>query len=374
MDKTTKIIVAVVVVAVVALVSYTLIKNNAGPTSSGPIKIGFIGPLTGEASSIGTVNKVAVEIAADEINKAGGVNGQPLQVIYEDGKCDSTTAVNAANKLMNVDNVPIIIGGLCSVETAAFGPSAMEKKVIVFSYGSSAPDLSKLGKYFFRSYPSDAFQGKFGAEYAYNILKARNVAVAYHISDWGTGIKNVFEQRFQELGGKIIDEEGAPQDAKDYRTMLSKIKTFKPDLIYLPMYPDGATIALLQARDLGIKTKFLEGDPGGDPKLQKAVSGKVDIIYTEVVVPQSEDFKAKIKAKTNSDSVPLGSEEAYDNVKIIAQIISQVGLDPDKISDALRSINYSGVSGQISFDQNGDLTTANYVVKKIENGTGVEAK
>ena len=211
MDKTTKIIIAVIVVVVLVAIGYS-IKNKSGNVgSNGPIKIGYIGPLTGDTSSIGTVNKAAIEIAVDEINKAGGINGQPLQVIYEDGQCNATTATNAASKLINLDKVSIIIGGLCSTETAAFGPMAMKNKVIVLSPGSSAPNLNQLGKYFFRSYPSDAFQGKFGAEYAYNEMGARKVAVLYHVSDWGTGIKNVFEVRFKELGGQIVD---APMDTQ----------------------------------------------------------------------------------------------------------------------------------------------------------------
>lgn len=338
---------------------------------TGPVRIGFIGPLTGDASSIGTVNRAAVELAAEEVNQAGGIE---LEMIYEDGKCNATAAANAAQKLINVDKVPVIIGGLCSTETAAFGPMAMQNKVITFSYGSSAPNLSQLGRYFFRSYPSDSFQGKFAAEYAYNTLNARKVAVAYHVSDWGTGIKNVFVERFTELGGTILAEEGAPQESRDYRTILTKIKGLNADLIYFPAYPDGSVVALKQAQDLGIKTPMLGGDAWGDPKLWKEVSGRGNFLYTEPFTPISDDFKAKVLAKTGGEDVPIGTANAYDNVKLIAQVISQVGLDPDKIQEKLRATEYDGVSGHISFDQNGDIETANYIVKKIADGTATEVK
>lgn len=110
--------------------------------NTGPIKIGFIGPLTGDASSLGTVSQAAVQIAEDEINAAGGINGRPLQVVYEDGKCNATAGTDAANKLMNVDHVVAIDGGLCSSETAAFGPTAMQNNTVVVSYCSSAPTPS----------------------------------------------------------------------------------------------------------------------------------------------------------------------------------------------------------------------------------------
>src|SRR3989344_7061766 len=271
-----KVIIGIIVVVVVVAGVYFCVGGKIGqqegvtPGTSvgvGPIALGFIEPLTGDAASIGTINRAAVELAVAEVNAAGGVNGRPIEVIYEDGQCNAKAATNAASKLINVNKVRVIIGGLCSTETAAFGPGAMQAKVIVFSPGSSAPTLSQLGKYFFRNYPSDAFQGKFAAEYAYNTLGARKIAVIYHISDWGTGIKEIFEARFKELGGQIVAENGEPQIARDYRTDLSKTKAANPDYIYSPTYPEGGTALLKQAKELGIKTKFLRPAPWGGPPL-----------------------------------------------------------------------------------------------------------
>ena len=376
MNRILKFIIGLVVIVLVVWGGWWVLSGKS-PTSvlGSTYKVGFIGPLTGDASSIGTVNKAAVEVAVDEVNKAGGVNGKMLEVIYEDGQCDGKTANNAANKLVNVDKVVAILGGTCSGETSAFGPMAMQNKIIVMSPSSSAPPLSSLGKYFFRDYPSDAFQGKFGADYAYNTLGARKVAVVYHISDWGTGIKNVFEQEFKALGGQIVDEEGSPQTSKDYRTELTKVKGLNPDLIYMPTYPDGGTIALQQASQLGIKTKILGADAWDDPKLQKNVSGLgLYLLYTKPVSNPPDSFKQSISAKTGGNEIPVGTPNAYDNVKILAMAMSQVGTNPDALQQAIRQTKYDGVSGHIEFDQNGDLTTASYVVSKIENGSAMEVK
>lgn len=377
MQRPAKIAVALIAAALVVWVGFSVFVpagRAPGGEAGEPIKIGFIGPLTGDASSIGTVNRVAVEVAVDEVNAAGGVNGRPLEAIYEDGQCNAKAATNAANKLMNVDGVPVIIGGLCSTETAAFAPAAMQKKVIVFSYGSSAPSLSKLGKYFFRSYPSDAFQGKFGAEYVYNTLKARRVAIVYHVSEWGTGIKDVFEKRLKELGGTVLAVEGAPQEARDYRTILSKIKGIGADLIYAPMYPEGSIVALKQAKELGIAAQFLGADAWDDPKLHKEVRGKGSFLFTAPVNASPADFKAKITARTKGDQVPIGTPNAYDNVKIVARVMAEAGVDGDKLQEGIRKIKYDGVSGHVEFNQNGDMTVANYVVKKIEGGAAREIK
>ena len=347
---------------------------SAPAADNGPIKIGFIGPLTGDGASIGTVAQAAAQIAVDEINAAGGINGRKIEAVYEDGKCNAAASVDAANKLMNVDKVVAIDGGMCSSETAAFGPVAMQNKTVVVSYCSSAPTLTGMGKYFFRSYPSDAYQGKFAAEYAYNTLKARTVAIAYHSNDYGSGLKDTFSKRFEELGGKILIAEGSTQDNKDYRTTLAKIKGLKPDMIYAPLFPDGATAFMKQLSELGIKTKVFGPDTFADPKFQKAASGEGDLVYSIPVTPSADAFNAKVLAKTGGKEVPICAPEAYDNMKIFAQVIAQVGTDPDKIAEAMHQLNYQGVSGSISYDQNGDLTTAQYLMKKIVNGTNEDLK
>ncbi|TAK04230.1 hypothetical protein EPO34_03735 [Patescibacteria group bacterium] len=340
-------------------------------SDQGPIKIGFIGPLTGDVASIGVIAQAGAQVAQDEINAAGGINGRQVQVIFEDGKCNAAAATDAANKLINVDRVAAISGGLCSTETSAFGPAAMQNKMPVISYCSSAPTLTGLGKYFFRTYPSDAFQGTFAAEYAYNTLRARKVSILYHVSDIGNGLKDRFTARFQELGGQIAGVEGSAQDNKDYRTQLAKVKASNPDLVYAPMYPDGGTAMVKQYAELGLKAKILAIDAWADPKLQQAVSGKADIQYVEVVMPTSEEFNAKILEKTKGTDVTVCGSQSYDTMKILAQVIGQVGTDPDKMADALHKVDYQGASGHVSFDQNGDLTTAQYLIKEIVGGKGV---
>ena len=339
-----------------------------------PIKIGFIGPLTGDASSIGVVARAATELAVEEVNAGGGINGRMLSVVYEDGKCSPSDANNAAQKLLNVDKVSAIIGGLCSSETSAFAPQAMTNKTITITYCSSAPSLTSTGKYFFRTYPVDTFQGKFAAEYAYNTLGARKVAILYHISDWGTGLKDVFTKRFVELGGQIVAEEGTTQETRDYRTQLTKLKAVKADYLYAPVYVDGGIAMIGQAKELKFTTKILGGDTFDDPKLQKEVSGKADILYTISIVSPSEAFKAKVLAKTGGEQVPVCAPNAYDAVKVLSNAIKTVGLDADMLADEIRKTNYTGESGQITFDGDGNLTNASYLVKRIENGSSTEVK
>lgn len=343
--------------------------------ASEPIKIGFISPLTGDASSVGVPTRQAAELAVEEVNAAGGVNGRKLELIVEDGKCSPKDATSAASKLIDADHVVAIVGGLCSSETSAFIPIAMQKKVIVFSHGSSAPSLSKAGKYFFRTYPSDAYAGKAEAEYAYNVLGSRTAAIVFHISDYGNGLKDTFTARFQELGGKIVVTEGAPQEARDYRAAVTKIKAAGVDLVYIPTYPDGAAVLVKQLQEQKVTAKILGSDALTDSKFQASVKGG-DVRYGELItLAPTESFKKGLLAKTGGTEVTLATQQAYDNVKILAQVFTAVGTDPDKVEQAMRTLKYSGVSGEITFDANGDLNSpVSYAFKIIKNGKAELAK
>lgn len=368
------IVVIVVLGLIIWAVSSTDNTQVKSDQSTGPIKIGFIGPLTGDASSLGVPSKNAVELAVSEINAIGGINGRQIELIAEDGQCATKAANNAANKLISIDGVSVIIGGLCSTETSSFASFANQNKVPVIAYCSSAPPLSKTGKYFFRDYPSDAFQGKFGAEYVYNTLGARKVAILYHVTDYGTGIKEVFKKRFTELGGQILIEEGTTQDTRDYKTQLSKINATNPDYIYTAMFPDGAIAMIGQYKSMGLKAKIFGGDIYEDTKLQQAIKGQADVLYTVPKTMENSGFDSRFVAKYPNSKVTTCVPQAYDALNIYAEAAAKVGTDPDKIQDELRKSVYQGVSGTIDFDENGDLTVADYVIKKVQNGSSVEVK
>lgn len=337
------------------------------------IKIGFIGPLTGDAVNFGQNARAAVELAVDKVNFLGGINGRNLEIIYEDGKCNPQDAVNAANKLIDIDKVPVIIGGLCSGETLSVSPIAERNKVVLFSYCSSNPKITEAGDYIFRDYPSDNFQGKYGAEFAFNKLKSRKAALLYCLNDSCVGIKDVFKKEYKKLGGKIVLEEGFDVANRDFRTIFAKVKEANPDLVYMLAMIEGTIVALKQAKELGLNVKFLGGESWNDSKiLREAGVAAENIMYSVYLSSLTEEFKALMKEKTRSDEIIQCSPPAYDAVMIIANILRKVGSDSTKIKDELYKIkNYQGVSGTISFDENGDLTTANYILKIVKDGKAV---
>ena len=385
MNNTAKWIVGLVVVALViwGLVAANKNKNedsSGNQTKSeetGPIKIGFIGPLTGENANLGLNAKAAAEIALEEVNNAGGVNGRKLEMIFEDGKCAGGPANSAATKLIDADKVSVILGGLCSGETMAFTQKAEDSKTAVLSYCSSNPSITNAGDYIFRVYPSDSFQGKFAAEYIYNKLGKKTVAILYTKNDWATGIKEVFSNSFKALGGSITADEGFDAASKDYRTVLSKIKATSPELLYFVGYTDSAIPGLKQAAELKLNIPMFGADGWDDPKIfTDAGAAGEGAMYSVVATAENQGFKQKMKEKTQSDSVIICSPGAYDGVKILADVMKKVGTDSTAIKNELYKVNYKGgaLSDEISFDSNGDPKTANYIVKAAKNGKAEEVK
>jgi len=344
-------------------------ENNA-------IKIGVTLPITGDLSSFGAGEKSAMEIAVDEINSNGGVNGKKLELIIEDTKCNAQDGVSAANKLINIEKVPVIVGEICSGPTLAMAPLAEQSKTILFATAASSPKITNAGDYIFRNYPSDSYHGKYGAEIAYNTLGKRKAALLFIQIDYGIGVKDSFKTRFKELGGEIVAEENFAQGVKDLRTQLTKIKQSNADVIYFVGYNEEAIIFIQQLKALGIKTQVISTETFDDPSiLQKVGDSGEGIIFTLLKSPLTDNFKASIKQKTGSDQILIGMPNSYDAIYLIANGMKNCKNPEDTtcIKNELYKVkNYKGVTGTITFDKNGDLETADYAVKQYKGKVAIE--
>lgn len=362
-------------VIVVVLVVWGVVASvNKQEVNAGPIKIGFIGPLSGDASNIGQNAQAAVQIAVEEINKAGGIKGRQVEVIYEDGQCNGKQANSAANKLINIDKVTAILGGACSGETAAFTDLAESTETVVLSYCSSAPSITTAGDFIFRDYPSDSYQGALAADYIKTTLGKSKVAVLYVNADWGVGVKDVFENTFKGIGGQIMVSEGVEQTSRDLRSQIAKIKAADPEVIYFLSYTEGSIPGIKQIREAGIQAQLVGGDTWDDAKIWSEVgSAGEGAIYVIPSAPLSDAFKQSMKEKTGGDTITICTPQAYDGMNILARVISKVGTDSQAIQKELYKTNYQGgvSSDLIKFDENGDLISAKYDIKQITGGKPV---
>jgi branched-chain amino acid transport system substrate-binding protein len=272
--------------------------------------------------------------------------------------------------------VPVILGGVCSGETMAFTATAEKAKTVVLSPCSSNPAITNAGDYIFRNYPSDNYQGTFAANYIFNTLGKKKVAVLYIQNDYAVGIRGIFVDAFKKLGGTIVADESAAASATDFRAQLTKIKAANPDLVYSLGMADEATVSIKQAKELGINVPFFGADAWGDAKIWSGLgsAGEGDM-YTTVSTPLTAAFTSAMKAKTGTD-VTICSPEAYDGIKLLAQVISKVGIDSTKIKNELYKTVYNGgvSADKISFDSNGDLVGASYTVYVVHNGVASPVK
>lgn len=339
-----------------------------------PIKIGLIGPLTGEAASYGLPQKNMVEMAAEEINSQGGIKGRNLEIIYEDGKCNGKDGATAMQKLVNVDRVKVVLGGLCSSETLGAEPVGTQNKVFLFSMGASSPDLTGKSRFFARDYPSDATQGKVLAEVAIKNNWKKTAFIQEQL-DYPLGIYRAFSAEYEKLGGTVVKEEFS-SDVMDFRSILVKLKTENPDVLFVDTQtPAVAERILKQLQETNWKPQLMTSDVvPGDPETVKRNSGILEgAIGAEFGIDENNPkFKGMLEAykKKFGEDVPYLSyaQTEYDGVYIIRDAIKTVGYDGEKIADYVRSLkNWQGASGSVTIEENGDRT-GGHVPKVIKNG------
>jgi branched-chain amino acid transport system substrate-binding protein len=357
---------AVVLIMVIMLAGCPQKRTSQPPTlpatKQQTIKIGAVLPLTGDAAVYGKAIKDGIDLALSEVNTKGGVKGRRIEVIYEDDQGKATIGVSATQKLIAQDKVPVIIGGAMSSVCAAIGPICQRNKVVLLSPTASAPSLRKIGNYLFFLWPSDNYDGKIMAEFAYKELGIRSVAILYVNLEYGKGIEAVFRHEFEKLGGKVVASEAYAQGATDFRAQLSKIKALSPDALYLPGYYKELAGILKQARQLGLKTKILSVNSFYDPKLLQIAGDSAEgAIFTYPMYdPKNKDavtrkFVDAFKKKYGKEP-DIFAAQGYDALNLVALAISKGGFTAEAIREELSKVkNYPGVGGTISFDKNGDV-------------------
>ncbi len=355
----------------VALYGCVLSLNSCTEKKAEIIKIGAMLPLSGDAAQYGEWGKNGISLAVDEINSKGGIKGNKIEVVYEDDAADPKKGVSTVNKLISIDKVKVIIGPIPSAVTLAIAPICENNKVVVLS-SSSNPIITHAGDYIFRNWPSDDFEGSAMAQYAIK-MKFNNVAVFHINNEYGLGIATVFKEQYVKLGGSVLITEAFMQGGSDMRSLLTKIKSYNPDAIYLIGHTKENGYIVKQARDLGIKTQIL-GTVGieGPDFITIASESAEGLVYTAPAFdPDARDpvintyQEAYIKKYGKKSEIFAAT--AYDALNIMALMIQKYGNDPDKIKAGLYALkNYPGVSGVTSFDENGDVVKP-VIFKTVKN-------
>ena len=353
-----------------------------GPSWADAIKIPVVGPFTGPVASFGEGVKNAALLKAEEINAAGGINGQQVEVILEDELCDPKEAATVATKLAADPAVSIVVGHLCSSASLASLPIYREAGLPAVSPASTNINLCKSSPFYFRNVYRDDFQGLFLAKYAKKIKGYKKVAIFYEMNDYSIGLMNAFIKEAKKNGIRILGKEAYTAETTDFKPQLTKFKMMKPDAIFIPGYAPQGTLIISQAKSLGMdKVDFLGAD-GLDDNLMLENPDAEGLFVTTPFIPDKAgpNAAAFIKAYRKKFGIDPNwfAANTYDAFGIAAAAIAKVGPDREKIREYLVSIDskekaYDGVAGKTYFDKNGDCLKEAFV-KEIKNGKWVGAE
>lgn len=339
------------------------------------IKIGGMAPLTGALAIYGVTTTNGAELAVKEINENGGVLGKKIEYVMLDTKGDSTEAVMAYNKLVD-EKVAGIIGEVTSKPTLAVAEVAVQDNMPLITPTGTQVDITEVGPNIFRVCFTNPYQGKVLAITSKERLGANTVAVMLNnSSDYSDGIAKAFIEESEKLGMKVMGVEGYSDGDKDFRPQLTKLAAMNPDVILIPEYYEQAALIATQAREVGVKSIFVGSDGwDGIAKTldQSAYAAIENSHFTNhfSMEDQSEKIQDFLKdyREAYKEDPSAFSALGYDAVYMMKSAIEKAGsTDKQKIVDALKGIEYDGVTGYLTFDDHNNPIKA-VTVLKIENG------
>jgi branched-chain amino acid transport system substrate-binding protein len=344
-----------------------------GLAYSQTIKIGVPVPLSGSSAAAGQDILNGAKMAAEKINKAGGVLGKQIELVPEDDACDAQTAVQAAQKLVDA-GVAAVAGGYCS-SAALPELTAFHRAGIPYVLDASTnPKLTEMGyDGVFRTIGRDDEQGPFAAGFMKNSLHVKRAAVIDDNTTYAKGLAQNTVESLKKMGVDVVYADSITPGQMDYSPTLTKVSSLNPDVIYYTGYFSEAGLLVKEARQVGLKMTFMGGDGTNDPTLMKTAGPAADgMIITTAPLAQflagAHDYVDQYTKSYGQGPGPYSVYE-YDAVGVTAKAIADAkSAKPADITAALHKItNYPGLTGSIGFDPKGDRSRAVYITIIVKN-------
>lgn len=342
-------------------------------TAAEPVKVGVPAPLSGSNASAGVDIVNAAKLAAQQINKKGGVLGRQIEIVPEDDACEAQTAVQAAQKMID-SGVVAVAGGYCS--TAALPElSALHRRNIAYILDASTnPQLTEMGyKNVFRTIGRDDEQGPFAASFMKNVLHAKSAAVINDNTTYSKGLADATVAALKKLGVDVVYDNAITPGQLDYSPALTRVAALNPSVIYYTGYFSEAGLMVKEARRLKLKPVFMGGDATNDPTLLKTAGEAADGMFiTTAPLPQflsgAKGFVEDYTKEFGHGPGPYSAYE-YDAIGVLANAIERAkSTVPAALNAALaKTRDYQGITGSITFDPKGDRAVAVYIVITVKN-------
>jgi branched-chain amino acid transport system substrate-binding protein len=341
------------------------------------VKVGFVAPLTGDQAPQGEDMLNGAELAIEHANAAGPVlPGHRLALVALDDQRNPTQAVAAAKKLVADRDVVAVIGHLNSSCTMPASAIYYQARLLSITPVSSNPKISRQGfDTFYRTCATDDLQGPAAALFAARELRAHRIFILDDMTTYGRGLANEFEHKVEALGAVVLGHEGITQGDKDFASILTKIKSLNPDLVYFAgMFPEGALL-IRQRTEVGLTAKFMGGDGLFDAVLiELATPEKAEGIYLTTIgsdirqIPTAQTFLKAYELRFG----PIGaySAYAYEATSLAIWAIRTAGKkDRAAVLAAMKTLkDYPGLFGPQNFDEKGDSLIKDIGIFMVRDG------
>ena len=341
------------------------------------IRIGAAGPMTGDQSKMGVDLRNSAELAVAEWNEKGGVLGKKIVLLPADDQADPKQAVSIANKLVNQKAVAVVghWNSSCSIPASKYYQDA---NIVMISPATTNPRLTLQGfKNVFRVCGTDDQQGRVAAEFVLKTLRPKKIAIIHDKTAYGQGLADYFKSALPD-SVQVVYYGGIIQRDPDYKAVLTTIKQSKPEVYFFGgIYPEAGRL-VRQAQEIGMNIPMITGDGVYDPTFINIAGKSAEGTYVTfgaepAGLPSAKSFMEKYKA-TYGDPGPY-SIYAYDAANIILTAIAETRTtEGSKVAEYISRTAFHGAFGDISFDKNGDVTKAPYVIWQVRGGKFVEVK
>lgn len=346
------------------------------------VRIGLLMSMTGDTANFGISSSNAIRMAADEVNRSGGINGRLIELLLQDDRSDATEAANIVTRFVSQDNVHAIIGEVGSSRTLAGAPIAQNAKIPMLTPSSTNPEVTKKGNYIFRSCFIDTVQGPAMAQFAAKSLNAKRAALLIdRRNDYSTGLEKPITDVYERLGGRIVISQSYQAGDQDFNAQLTSIKGANPDVIFVPGYYGDVALIAKQARDKSLNVPMVGGDGWDSPSLYQIGGAALDGSYfTNHYSPNDTDARVQKFVKDYQSlygTVPDAlAATGYDAALIMFDAIRRASsLEGAAIRDALAATrNFPGVTGTVTFNENRDAVKPIMMIKIEPGGRFVVAE
>jgi len=343
------------------------------------VKIGAVISETGAVAAYGEKVKKGIELALDEVNRGskGLENGGKVILLYRDDATIPERGRQVTQELIDDEGVELIIGAVSSRVTLAIAPLCEEERVLLISPSSSSPEISEIGDYIYRNYPSDIREGTSMAKFAKDLGLERIVIIAMD-DDWGSGLRDVFTQQYESRFRQVVGSFGFKEDnPARFSEIVAETMKLEPEGIYIVAYEHALSGLLPLLHDAGSKAVIMTTSAVTANTLQLAGAAAEDLVYPQSTFdldskePAVAEFVAAYRRRYNEDP-DLYAAHGYDALKLLILAINVTGsARPDDVRIGLNGIHeYEGAAGRTSFDKNGDVLRHPRIMI-IRNGTPI---